>query len=164
MHRSEGVVYTIEAAAFRTAEGCCLCIAESMYPLGSKGILPCRRTRWFGKKQYRRIRSRTATQELSFHCAIPRSRRLHGIGAVHNVNSGKPCLDFFTKKEGGTFVPPSCKCQILAEVSLKQTSECFSVSSLVSCHLMRHFASLMPLNSVFASVSRVFPLPLLALQ
>ena len=40
---------------------------ESMYPLGSKGILPCRRTRWFGKKQYRRIRSRTATQVLSFH-------------------------------------------------------------------------------------------------
>ena len=43
---------------------------------------------------------------------------------------------FFTKKEGGTFVPPSCKCQILAEVSLKQTSKCFSVSCLVSCHLM----------------------------
>ena len=32
--------------------------------------------------------------------AIPRSRRLHGIGAVHNVNSGKPCLDFFHKKRG----------------------------------------------------------------
>ena len=74
--------------------------------------------------------------------AIPRNRRLQGNGAVHNVNSGKSCLDFFTKKEGGTFVPPSCKCQILAEVSLKQTSKCFSVSCFVFSHFISHFASL----------------------
>ena len=45
-------------------------------------------------------------------------------------------------KEGRTFVPPSWKCQILAEVSLKQTSECFAVSSLVASHFISHFASL----------------------
>ena len=136
MHRSEGVVYTIEAAAFRTAEGCCLCIAESMYPLGSKGILPCRRTRWLGMTAcigfcpwYHQMTCRAGRRDgsvknstgesaaalphRSYHFtgeipdrrlleinegAIPRNRRLHGNGAVHNVGSGKHCLDFPHKK------------------------------------------------------------------
>ena len=59
------------------------------------------------------------------------------------------------KKEGRTFVPPSWKCQLFSEISLKQTCECFAVSCLISCHFMHGVVDCIQV-SCFCTFSQIY--------